>query len=321
MVRRLARPWYAGVMKTLVPMLLLSFAAWGDAPKTAKTFVDKGSTYVRSERPLVVGDELTMATDATGATVAGHAIVMEVNGALVRVSLDEEADKKKAKFVRITNPWPAPPPAPAPAPAAPAVAAPAPAPAAPAAARAEPPPAPEKVLPLPPPPPTGGPVLQGRLESNPFRVEAHNDSRELWTDCEFKFSDGRWHKVGNIRPMSDESTVFLKFSSPPDPPFDSVVVKCLEGQSTFKFSEPAAAHQLKGFAEKDGSRVMVTNSGETPWTQCDVRKPDGSHYVMGTLKPHDRDSARGGAFVKEPDGTPKTLTLTCREGQLVQQVR
>lgn len=98
----------------------------------AKVFVDKGSTYLRSEKKLKVGDELVMVTDAAGATEAGHALVMEVNGALVRVTLDDEAAKANAKFARLSAPVAAKSAAPAAKPA-PVVAAAAPAAAAPAA--------------------------------------------------------------------------------------------------------------------------------------------------------------------------------------------
>lgn len=286
----------------------------------AKVFVDKGSTYLRSEKKLKVGDELVMVTDAAGATEAGHALVMEVNGALVRVTLDDEAAKANAKFARLSAPVAAKSAAPAAKPA-PVVAAAAPAAAAPAAAQ-PPPPTPPAAAAPPAPPALTGPTLKGRLEANGFRAVAYNDSPTPWTGCEFRFSDGGFHDIGTVGAMSDESSVLIKFTWPPDPPFNGVTVKCAEGEAFFKFSEPAAKHALDGFAEVDGSRVTINNSGDTEWTRCDVRKPDGTHYVMGRLKAHDRDSARGGAFQKSNDAPkpPRWLTLTCKEGSLRQQV-
>lgn len=273
--------------------VLFGFAAFAESDVT-KVFVDRGSTYLRSEKKLKVGDELVMVTDAAGTAEAGHALVMEVNGALVRVTLDEDAEKAKAKFARLASPPKAQPVEQA------------------------------ATLALPPPPlpaPTGS-MLKGRLEANAFRVVAHNDSHTPWTDCEFRFSDGGYRNIGTVRAMSDESSVLMKFSWPPEPAYSGVTVKCAEGEAFFKFSEPAAKHALDGFAEADGSRVTINNTGNTEWTRCDVRKPDGTHYVMGRLKAHDRDSARGGAFVKAPEETkPRWLTLTCKEGSLRQELR
>jgi hypothetical protein len=264
-------------MKKLLLLLVLGSAAWADG-EVAKTFADKGSVYVRSTKPLKVGDELVMASDATGATEAGHAVVMEVNGALARIALDDDAEKAKAKFARL--------------PVAAAVVAPVPA----AAPR--------------------GNVLKGSIESNALRAVAHNDSNTPWTDCEFRFSDGAYNHIGTVKPMSDESSIFLKFTGPPEKPFIGVHVTCVEGEADFKFAEPSATHALAGFAERDGARVTVHNTGETTWTRCDVRKPDGSHYVMSALKGHDQDSIRGGAFDKDTAEKPRSLTLTCKEGEL-----
>ncbi len=292
----------------LTALLAVEAFAEGDV---AKVFVDKGSTYLRSEKKLKVGDELVMVTDAAGTAEAGHALVMEVNGALVRVTLDEDAQKASAKFARLSAPPQVKPVAPAKpvAPVAPVAVAP-----------------PEPMAPAPvvaaAPGPVTGPLLKGRIEANGFRTVAYNDSTTSWNDCEFRFSDGGHHNIGLVRPMSDESSLLIKFDWPPEPAFSGVTVKCAEGEAFFKFNEPAAKHALNGFAEADGSRVSITNSGDTDWSRCDVRKPDGSHSVVSRMKAHDRESIRGGAFKKDAENAkPRWLTLTCREGSLRTEVR
>lgn len=304
----------------MLPCVLVATAVFAaDEGAVVKTFTDKGSVYVRTEKvKLKVGDELLMMSDGEGSKPAGHAVVMEVNGPLARVSLDEEADAAKAKFVKVGK-----------------SAAPPKAPVAPSGASATLPRLPSK--PPPPPVPAASPApaeqpamepravpataLKGRLESNPFRAKASNDSDRAWSDCEFRYSDGSHYSIGTLSPGADESVVRVKFSYPPDPPFDFVTVKCAEGEAKFSFADPSSKQPLSGYAERDGSRVTVHNDGNAPWSRCDVRKPDGSHYVMGTLKAHDTDSARGGAFKKENDPGVTSLMLVCTQGQLSLSLR
>ncbi len=302
-------------LKLVLPCVLVAaFVFAADEGTVVKTFTDKGSVYLRSEKvKLKVGDELVMMGDFEGSRPAGHAVVMEVNGPLARVSLDEEADAAKAKFVRLGKGW---------------------------AIATKPPPAPSLGMAPPPPPPalsqpaavTSAPkpmearavpssTLKGRLESNPFRAKAYNDSDRAWTDCEFRYSDGSHYSIGTLGAGADESVVRVKFTYPSDAPFDFVMVKCAEGEAKFSFADPSAKHALSGYAERDGARVVIHNDGETPWSRCDVRKPDGSHSVIGTLKAHDTESTRGSAFKKENDPGVTSLMLVCAQGQLSLSLR
>ncbi len=284
-----------------IPMLLavlISTAAWSQ--DTVKVFADKGSFFLKADKknPVSVGSELPMFTDAAGTKAAGTAMVMELTGALARVSLDEDATKANARFARVAG-------------ASPAAAAPAPAPVAKAESK-----------PGLTPAPTGLPVLKGRLSSG-LRVVINNDSDVSWTECELRFDDGRTYDLGEMASNSEDTVITLKFKSaprPPEPLYDHVVVTCDEGETRFLFANPRSPGTLKGYAEdKGGGRVDVHNTGDTTWQRCDVRKPDRSHYIMAKLKPRDSETIRSGAFItdaanKPPDATE--LALKCKQGLL-----
>src|SRR5882762_5576929 len=82
--------------------LCIAVPALAKGPETAKIFSDKGSTYFRSDnkKALSVGAELDAVADAKSPDkVLGKAVIMEVTGALARVSLDDDAAKGGAKYV------------------------------------------------------------------------------------------------------------------------------------------------------------------------------------------------------------------------------
>src|SRR5690349_18141675 len=81
---------------------LTAVPAFAKPADTAKIFTDKGSTYFRTDKKnaLEVGAELDAVVDAKDVTkTAGKAVIMEVNGALARISLDDDATKAGAKYV------------------------------------------------------------------------------------------------------------------------------------------------------------------------------------------------------------------------------
>ncbi len=281
--------------------LLISTAAWSQ--DVVKVFSDKGNFFLRSDKknPVAVGTEVPMFSDAAGTRAAGTAIVMEVTGALARVTLDEDATKANARFAKLGG-----------SAAAPAAAAPAAAPPAAPAAKNEAP----RLTPA----PTGLPVLKGRLSSG-LRVVINNDSDVSWTECELRFDDGRTYDLGDMASNSEDTVITLKFKSPPKPPeplYDNVLVTCDEGETRFFFANPRSPGTLKGYAENMGSgRVDIHNTGDVTWQRCDVRKPDRTHYIMSKLKPRDSETIRSGAFNKEaepkaPDATE--LALKCKQG-------
>lgn len=279
-----------------IPMMLavlVSTAAWSQ--DTVKVFSDKGSFFFKADKksPVSVGTEVPMFTDAAGTKAAGSAMVMELNGALARVSLDEEATKANARFGRVS---------------AAAAAAPAP------VAKAEP------SKPGLTPAPTGLPVLKGRLSSG-LRVVINNDSDTTWTECQLRFDDGRTYELGEMASNSEDTVITLKFKSapkPPEPLYDHLLVTCDEGETRFLFANPRSPGTLKGYAEDKGSgRVDIHNTGDVTWQRCDVRKPDRTHYIMAKLKPRDSETIRSGAFIadaanKPPDATE--LALKCKQG-------
>jgi hypothetical protein len=76
--------------------------------------------------------------------------------------------------------------------------------------------------------------------------------------------------------------------------------------------------KLKGHAVNEGGgAVRVYNDGDASWSNCDVKKPDGSHFVMGALKGRDSDSIANGRFRKEAEAKKDLfLELQCDQGQL-----
>ena len=261
-------------------MVLVMLALPG--PEAAKLFSDKGSLYFRTDhvKALTVGAELAVVADASSVAPLGKAVIMEVSGKLARVSLDEEAGKSGAKFVLLPRP---------------------------------------KGVAVVNVKPTG-PKLNGTLESGTLRVTISNNSDTNWTGCELQYSDGSTYKLGEMVKHSDDTVLKVKFSSVSSPVYDTLLVSCAEGESRFYFSKPTApVGSLKGYAVNDGrSDVVVYNSSESAWTQCDVKKPDRSHYVLGTLKGHDHDSINGGRFKKEAEGPISWLDIRCKEGWLRQ---
>jgi hypothetical protein len=219
--------------------------------------------------------------------------VMEVTGLLARITLDDEATKAGAKFAKLPE---------------------AEAKAAAPVAKAEPVAEKQK--------PADKPQLKGHLE-NGLRISVNNESDQNWTECELRFNDGRYYKLGELSPHSDDTVIAMKFSKPPAPPepvYDHVMVTCDEGETKFVFANPHSPGALKGYVEDLGSgRVIIHNSSDQLWTRCDVRKPDKTHYVMDKLKPHDQESVRSGNFVKANEAPPPAATvlaLVCKQGEM-----
>jgi len=275
--------------------VLLSAVALAKPTPTAKLIVDKGSTYFRADdkKALSVGAELEASLDADGKQPAGKAVVMEVSGALARVSLDDDA-AGKAKFVVLPKH---------------AVAA------NQATASAEDVISDRRDLPR----PATGPKLAGKVESGALRVTMTNDSDSSWSGCNLVYSDGRTYDVGEVVKHSDDAVLKVKFKSAPDPVYDHVTVRCAEGTGQFFFAKPTSPRgKLKGYATNEGKGTIVLyNQNDSAWTSCDVAKPDGTHYVLGSLKGHNNDSVNGGRFIKEDEARAQQwLELRCKEGVL-----
>jgi hypothetical protein len=214
---------------------------------------------------------------------------MEVNGKLARVILDDEAAKGGAKYVVVPKPSGGG--------------------GAGAAPIAAPPSAPK---------PSPAPKLNGRLSAGALRYEWSNDTDQSWTQCKLVHSDGSFFDVGEVVKHTDDGVMRLKLSSGPQPAYDHLAVKCSEGEARFYFDRPQAPQgTLKGYATNEGGgAVLLYNQNDTAWTGCDVRKPDGTHYVLGTLKGRSSDSIAGGRFKKEESNVAKWVELRCAEGVL-----
>jgi hypothetical protein len=270
----------------------------GKAAATAKIFTDKGSTYFRTDnkKALSVGAELDVVVDAKDTSKpVGQAVVMEVNGALARISVDDDATKAGGKFVVL--------------PTGAGKASPA------AAARAD------DDEPKAPAFKSTGNKLSGKLGVAGLHFSWSNDSDTSWTGCKLVHSDGSFFDVGEVVKHTDDGVLRVKLGGAPEPAFDHVEVICSEGKSRFYFDKPSQPKgSLKGYARNDGGGIVLYNQMETAWTACDVRKPDGTHYVLGTLKGHSDDSIAKGRFKKEADNKPKWIEMRCKEGGLHTQI-
>jgi hypothetical protein len=274
----------------MLPCLLLSSVALATSnnPDAAKIFSDKGSTYFRTNnhKALTVGAELETVSDAQSTASVGKAVIMEVNGQLARVSLDDESTKAGAKFVLL--------------PKGKVVA---------MNAISPEPELGEK--------PSSAPKLDGTLEVGALRVSWANNSDQSWTSCVLVYNDGRKYNVGEAVKHADDAVMRVKFSSAPEAVYDHLTVSCDEGIAKFFFAKPNAPQgSLKGYATNEGKgSVMLYNNNDTAWTSCDVKKPDGTHYVLGTLKGHDSDSIDRGRFIREASAPGKEwIELRCQQG-------
>lgn len=282
-------------MKTTVALLLVLAAPAARADELAKLFTDQGKTYLRSESAaaLVPGTELAAFSDAAGTKSAGKAIVMEVAGQLARVSFDEEATKGAAKYVRVS------------ARAAGA-----------AAAGGVPPPAAVPPTAGPPPPP---PPLKAILGRAGGAITIRNDSDVEWVGCELKFPDRRSAPAGTVPARTQVSVGYDRIKPAPDLGDDVLLVRCAQGEAEFLYGQPGKSKTLVGHVVAGGAGgVFLHNDGDTDWTQCDLIKANGNHFLQGTLRAHSSDSVRGGLF-KPPTG-PELIVLTCAQGAMSQPV-
>ena len=289
----------------LLTLLLLCAAAPALAGKpaaTAKIFTDKGNTYFRTDnkKALSVGAELDVVVDGKDpGKPVGQAVVMEVNGALARVSVDEDATKAGGKFVVLPNGNGG---------------------GSGKAAAAASDDDDDDAAKAPVFKGTGN-KLSGKLGVAGLHFSWSNDSDNSWTGCKLVHSDGSFYDVGEVVKHTDDGVLRVKLGGAPEPAFDHIEVVCSEGKSKFYFDKPSAPKgTLKGYARNDGGGVILYNQMESAWTACDVRKPDGTHYVLGTLKGHADDSIAKSRFKKEEDNKPKWIEMRCREGELHTQI-
>ncbi len=299
-------------MRTTAFLLLVLAAPAAHAQDLAKLFVDQGKTYFRSEKAvgLQPGAELAAFSDSSGAKGAGKVIVMEVLGQLARVTLDDEANRAQAKYVRVgasvaVQPTVAvaPPPPPAP-PLAPAPVAPAPVAEAVPAGNG------------PPPPP---PPLKAVLGREGAAITIRNDSDVELTGCELRFPDRRTAPADNVPARTKILVGYNKIRPAPDVGDEALLVRCAEGEAEFVYGQPAKPKALVGRAEGGrGGGIRLFNESDRDWTQCDLIKANGTHFFQGTLKARAGDSVRAGLF--RPPSGPEIIVLTCAQGAVTQPV-
>src|SRR5688572_14993558 len=89
----------------LLLLILLALIPRASAAQAAKIFPDKGSTWIRADNKklLKVGAEHDVVADEKSTASLGKAVIMEVNGMLARVNVDEAATKAGGKFVLLAK--------------------------------------------------------------------------------------------------------------------------------------------------------------------------------------------------------------------------
>jgi hypothetical protein len=81
-------------------------------------------------------------------------------------------------------------------------------------------------------------------------------------------------------------------------------------------AQPPVANALIGHVTTNGARLIIYNSSNRDWHNCDVRLPNSRHYRIGDLDAYRDEGVM--LFRFEHDGTPYTqsnwVTVQCREG-------
>lgn len=166
-------------------LFLLALVPRAASAQVAKIFTDKGSTWIRTDNKsaLLVGAELDVVVDDKGARKVGKAVIMEVNGMLARVSVDEEATRAGGRFVVLVSPQGG---------ASPASTA--------------------------PEPPTPVKELVGKVKYGGFGITVHNLSSFAWTRCKLYLPPDRLHTLDpdkEIRPDDSDSLRYPLFKPVP----------------------------------------------------------------------------------------------------------
>lgn len=273
-------------------LLAMILAATPQSGDLIKLFRDKDAVLIRAPAAEAVplGTELDVCGDAQCTRVVGKALVVEVKGGLLRLTLDDEAQQAKGSHVRVPR-------AEARSPTAAAAASPQ------AAPRAQ------RWPPLPVRLPAGNrPRLPLTVKLRGDLPILTNHSKKPLTGCRGYFSDGR--RLGTDGFRAEE-----EFDPYPDPPGD-LLLKCEQGQARFPLGEGGAApgSELRGHAELRFGSVTVYNDGPTAWTGCELRLPGPKRYMLSALKGEDRDSVRVGLF-SEIDPRSGSVFVTCDQGE------
>jgi hypothetical protein len=188
---------------TLFSLCVAVPALAGKPATTAKIFTDKGSTYFRTDnkKALSVGLELDVVADAKDTSKpVGQAVVMEVNGALARISVDEDATKAGGKFVVLPTGASA------------------------AKAPAKEDEADDDDAPKTPAFKGTGNKLDGKLGIAGLHFSWSNNSDTSWTQCRLVHSDGSFFDVGEVVKHTDDGVLRVKLGGAPEPAFDHVEV-------------------------------------------------------------------------------------------------
>jgi hypothetical protein len=85
--------------------------------------------------------------------------------------------------------------------------------------------------------------LKGGAESTGIgdlrRITLTNSGATRWSNCEVRLPSGARYRMAELRPHEVEGIMFFRFEQggpPSGVPFDSVLVRCAEGESTFRFA-------------------------------------------------------------------------------------
>lgn len=194
-------------------VILLALGPSAASAQVTKIFSDKGSTWIRSDNisALVVGAELDVVVDDKGARKVGKAVIMEVNGMLARVAVDEEGTRGGGRFVVLVPP--------------------------PSASTAP--------VPIEPAPPAPGKVLVGKVQYGGFGITVHNQSSFAWTRCKLYLPPDRAHTLDEDKKINPDDSDSLRYPLfKPAPGFSDPTVRdaraalmvCKEGSGYLKLS-------------------------------------------------------------------------------------
>jgi hypothetical protein len=210
-------------MRAVALVVMLAAASSFADEGVAEIFVDRGETYVRAgtAQGLKVGSEIAIVGPTIGGGTErrafGSATVLEVWEKLARVSLNAAAKAEKGeKFAQVAG------------------ATAAKGPSAKPAELSKPPDAPQA---------DATPSLKGRASSSGAgklrRITVYNDGNTLWTNCDVRLPNNKHYVVPKLAGGASEGIMFFRFEQDGvayDKPVDSVLVKCHEGTSRFRFS-------------------------------------------------------------------------------------
>jgi tetratricopeptide (TPR) repeat protein len=106
---------------------------------------------------------------------------------------------------------------------------------------------------------------------------------------------------------------------PPDPASDTAGPSPSPSNRADPAGAPLQGHaSLKGIGPSATHKVVVSNDGTTPWTQCDIRFPTNKHFVLKDLDAGESESIMLMRFKQdgpELDRPAESIAVKCDQGE------